>query len=84
MIKKNGKRQTKEGIEQPNRESIRMLGEKENYKYLEIFEVDTIKEEEMKGNKSKKTSRKQALLQKIHQSNKRVDRPLCKKFGTIF
>ena len=29
-------------------ESIKMLGEKENYKYLEILETDTIKQTEMK------------------------------------
>ena len=39
----NGKRQRTEGIELPNRERIRMLAEKENYKYLGIMEMDTIK-----------------------------------------
>ena len=33
---KNGKRQIMEGIELPNQERIRTLGEKENYKYLGI------------------------------------------------
>ena len=37
------KRQTMEGIELPNQERIRTFGEKENYKYLGILEVDTIK-----------------------------------------
>ena len=44
LIMRSGKRQITERIEQPkNQERIRMLGKKENYKYLEILEVDTIK-----------------------------------------
>ena len=39
---RNEKRQITEGIEQPNPERIRMLGEKESYKYLGILEADTI------------------------------------------
>ena len=30
-------------IELPNQENIRTLGEKENFKYLEILEADIIK-----------------------------------------
>ena len=33
-----------EGRGLPNQESIRTLGEKENYKYLGILEVDIIKQ----------------------------------------
>ena len=33
-----------EGIELPNQERIRMPRVKENYKYLEILEADTIKQ----------------------------------------
>ena len=40
------KKQITEGM--PNKERIRTLGEKENYKYLEIFETGPIKQEEMK------------------------------------
>ena len=36
-----------EEIELPNQEKIRILGEKETYKYLGILEVDTIKQAEM-------------------------------------
>ena len=39
--------ETMEGIELPNQE--RMHGEKENYKYLEILEVDIIKQTKMIG-----------------------------------
>ena len=32
------------GMEQPNEDKIRTLGEKETYKYLGILEADTIKQ----------------------------------------
>ena len=38
---KSGKRETTEGIELPNQESIRILGKKENHKYLGILEAVT-------------------------------------------
>ena len=41
---KSGKREITEGIELPIMESIRTIGEKENYKYLGILEPDTIKQ----------------------------------------
>ena len=37
-----------DGMEQPNQDKIRTLREKETYKYLDILEADTIKQEEMK------------------------------------
>ena len=39
----SGKRQMAEGIERPNQEKIRMLGEK-THKYLGILKADTIKQ----------------------------------------
>ena len=42
-IIKSEKRKTKGGIELTNQENIKTVGEKENYKYLRILEVDTIK-----------------------------------------
>ena len=45
---KNDKRHLTDGIELPNKDKIRTLGEKETYKYLRILETDTIKREEMK------------------------------------
>ena len=48
LIMRSGKRHTTEGIELPNQEKIRILGEKENYKYLGVLEADTIKQMEMK------------------------------------
>ena len=47
FIMKSGKGET-------NQETIRTLAEKENYKYLGIFEVDTIKKAEMKEKKTRK------------------------------
>ena len=42
------KRESTEGMEQPNQECIRTFGEKENYKHLGILEADTIKQAEVK------------------------------------
>ena len=55
MLKtKSGKRQIMEGMELSNQERIRMLGEKEDYKYLGILEIDTIKQVEKKEKKYKR------------------------------
>ena len=43
LVMKSGKRHTTEGVEVPNQVVIRILGEKEIYKYLGILEADTIK-----------------------------------------
>ena len=48
LIMKRRKQQMIEGIELPNQEKIRMLKEKETYKYFGILEADTIKLAEMK------------------------------------
>ena len=45
---KIGKRHLRDRMELPDHDMIRMLGEKETYKYLAILEVDTIKQVEMK------------------------------------
>ena len=42
-IMKSGKWHMMDGMEQPNQEKIRMLGEKETSKYSGILEADTIK-----------------------------------------
>ena len=55
MLKmKNGKRETTEGLELPNQESIRIFVEKENFKYLGTLEVDNIKQAEMKEKNKKR------------------------------
>ena len=48
LVMKSGKRHMTEGIELPNRDKIRTLGDKETYKYLEKLEADTIKQVETK------------------------------------
>ena len=45
---KGDKRHITEGVELPNQVIIRMLAEKETYKYLGILEADTIKQQDMK------------------------------------
>ena len=47
---KSGKRHMIDGMELPNQDKVRTPEEKETYKYMEISDADTIKEEVMKGN----------------------------------
>ena len=49
LVVKSGKRHLTDGMELPNQDEIRTLGEKETYKYLGILKADTIKQVEMKG-----------------------------------
>ena len=60
-----------EGIELPNQEKIRTLGEKETNKYLGILEADTIKQAEMKEKiKKEYLKRTRKLLEsKLHSKN---------------
>ena len=48
LIMKIRKRFIAGGMERPTQEKIRMLGEKETYKYFGILEADTIKQVKMK------------------------------------
>ena len=48
LVMKGGKRHLTNGMELPNQDTIRTLGEKETYKYLGILEVDNIKQMNMK------------------------------------
>ena len=61
---KSEKGKTMEGIELSNQESIRTLGEKENYKYLEILKTDTVKQAEMKEKIRKEYPRRMRKLPK--------------------
>ena len=45
---KSDRRHITDGMELPNQEKIRTLGEKEIYKYLGILEATTIKQAEIK------------------------------------
>ena len=53
LIMKSGKRQMADGMELPNQDKIRKLGEMETYKYLCILETDIIKQVEMKEKNQK-------------------------------
>ena len=50
---KSVKRLITEGIELPNKERIRKIGEKENFKYLGIFKENSTKQPEIKTIKNK-------------------------------
>ena len=50
------------GLEQPNLEKIRTLGEKKTYKYLGILESDTTKQEGMKEKIKKEYPRRTRKL----------------------
>ena len=74
LVMKSGKRPRSDGMELPNQDKIRTLGEKETYKYLGILEADTIKQLEMKkkiqkeiSQENSKTTRDKTLLQKPYQ-----------------
>ena len=62
LIMKSGKWHITEGKELLNKEKIKMLGEKETYKYLGILEADTIKQVEMKDKIKKEYLRMRKLL----------------------
>ena len=62
--KKIGKREPKEEIEIPYQESIKALGEKENIKFLEKLDEDTLKQTKIKEKLRKEKLRNQILLQK--------------------
>ena len=62
---KNRKRHKTEGMEPPNQEKIRTLGEKETFKYLGILEADTIKQVDERKN-----------LERVSQENQKTTRDL--------
>ena len=59
---KNGRRHLTDDIELPNQDKIRMLGEKETYKYLDLLEAYTFKQEEMKDKLKKEYLRRARKL----------------------
>ena len=48
LVMKSGKWHLTDGMELPNQEKIRMVGEKETYKCLGMLEADIIKQLEVK------------------------------------
>ena len=71
LAMKSRKRQMIEGIVLPNHGKIKMLKEKETYKYLGILEADTIKQAEMKEKILKEYLRRtrKLLETKLHSRN---------------
>ena len=59
---KSGKRHLTDGMELPNQDKIKTLGENETYKYLGILEADTIKQGEMKDKIQKEYLRRTRKL----------------------
>ena len=79
-----------DGIELPNQEKIRVLGEKETYKNLGILEVDTVKQVKMKEKIKKEYLRRTRKLLKTKLYRRDLIKaiatwacPSCKIFGTI-
>ena len=66
---KSGKRHLTDGMELLSQDKIKMLGEKETYKYLVILEADTIKQVEMKGQIKKEYLRSTRKLHEKKLSN---------------
>ena len=64
LVIKSGKQHLTDRMELLNQDKIRMLGEKETYKYLGILEADTIKKMEMKEKIKKEYLRRTRKLLK--------------------
>ena len=77
-VMKSSKRHMTDGMELPNHDKIRTLGEKETYKYLGILEVDTIKQVEMKNQFRKEYLRRTRKLLETKLSS----RNLIKRINT--
>ena len=63
LVMKSGKRHLTDGVELPNQERIRTLGENETYKYMGILEADTLKQGGMKEKILKEYFRTRKLLE---------------------
>ena len=70
----------RKGIELPNKERIRTLGEKEYCKYLGILEADTFKQVEMKENFLKRQTRR-LLETKVIKGINTLAVPLVRYWG---
>ena len=62
LVMKSGKRHLTDGMELPNHDKIRTLGENETYNYLGILEADTIKQVERKDKIRKEYPRRTRKL----------------------
>ena len=72
LVMKSGKRHMTDGMELPNHDKIRTLGENETYKYLGILEADTTKQVEMKDKLRKEYLRRNRKLLKTKLSSRNL------------
>ena len=63
LVMKSGKQHLVDGMELPNQDKIRTLGENETYKYLGILEAGNIKQVEMKDQIKKEYCRTRKLFE---------------------
>ena len=68
LVMKSGKRHLTDGMELPNQDNIRELGEKETSKYFGLLEADTIKQVEVE---------EQFKKANLRRTRKRVETKLC-------
>ena len=71
---KSSKRYVTDGMELPNEDKIRTLGEKETYKYLGILEADTIKQVEIKEKIKREYLRRTGKLLETKQSSETLSK----------
>ena len=69
--REKGKIETIEGIQLPNQENVRTLGEKENYRYLGILEANNFKQ-----TKTKEKVRKEYL----RRTRKHLESKFCSRY----
>ena len=69
LFMKSGQRHLTDGVELPNQDKFRTLGENETYKYLGILEADTIKQVERKDKIQKEYLRRTRKLLKTKHSS---------------
>ena len=88
LVRKSGKQHVTDGMELPNQDKIRTLGENETYTYLGILEADTIKQVEMKEKIQKEYPRRTRGLLETKLSTRNLIKekntltvPLVRYFG---
>ena len=62
LVMKSGQQHLTDGMELPNQDKIKTLGENETYQYFGILEADTIKQMRMKDKIQKEYLRKTRKL----------------------
>ena len=72
LVIKSGKQHMTDGMELPNHEKIRTLGDNENYKYLGNLEADTIKQVQMKDKIRKEYLRRRRKLHETKHSSRKL------------